>query len=174
LGSIKLRLGEPARRGGGGKKTNCSLAGLAPARTPASYRSRPRSTYGKRLAELRKAAGLTQVELANVLGVPQSNIAFWEQSEKPPRSDVLPAMAQAFGVRLEELLKVEVEKTTAAKKRNGPTGRVREVFDRVSKLPRRQQEKIVEFVSAFVTQRAKQTGLVASLSLRLLLMRLNA
>ena len=114
--------------------------------------TRPRSAYGKHLAELRKAAGLTQVELANTLGVPQSNIAFWEQSEKPPRSDVLPAMAQAFGVRLEELLKVETGRRTAAKKKNGPTGRVREVFDRVSKLPRRQQEKIVEFVSAFVTQ----------------------
>ena len=84
--------------------------------------------------------------------MPQSNIAFWEQSEKPPRSDVLSAMARAFGVRLEELLKVEAAKRTAAKKKNGPTGRVREVFDRVSKLPRRQQEKIVEFVSAFVTQ----------------------
>ena len=71
---------------------------------------------------------------------------------KPPRSDVLPAMAQAFGLRLEELLKVETGRRTAAKKKNGPTGRVREVFDRVSKLPRRQQEKIVEFVSAFVTQ----------------------
>lgn len=113
--------------------------------------TRPRSAYGKHLAELRKAAGLTQVELAGILGVPQSNIAFWEQSEKPPRSDVLPAMAQAFGVRLEQLLKVETSRRTAAKK-NGPTGRVREVFDRVSKLPRRQQEKIVEFVSAFVTQ----------------------
>ena len=113
--------------------------------------TRPRSACGKHLAELRKAAGLTQVELSNVLGVPQSNIAFWEQSEKPPRSDVLPAMAQAFGVRIEELLKVEPEKRTAGKK-NGPTGRVREVFDRVSKLPRRQQEKIVEFVSAFVNQ----------------------
>jgi transcriptional regulator with XRE-family HTH domain len=114
--------------------------------------TRPRSAYGKHLAELRKGAGLTQVELAGILGVPQSNIAFWEQSEKPPRSDVLPAMAQAFGVRLEELLKVETGRRTAAKKKNGPTGRVREVFDRVSKLPRRQQEKIVEFVSAFVSQ----------------------
>lgn len=114
--------------------------------------TRPRSAYGKHLAELRKAAGLTQVELAGILGVPQSNIAFWEQSEKPPRSDVLSAMAQAFGVRLEELLKVEAEKRTAAKKKNGPTGRVQEVFDRVSKLPRRQQEKVVEFVSAFVSQ----------------------
>ena len=94
----------------------------------------------------------TVAELAGILGVPQSNIAFWEQSEKPPRSDVLPAMAQAFGVRLEELLKVEAEKRTPAKKKNGPTARVREVFDRVSKLPRRQQEKIVEFVSVFVTQ----------------------
>jgi len=32
-----------------------------------------------------------------------------------------------------------------------PAGKVREVFDRVSKLPRRQQEHIVNWVSAYVS-----------------------
>lgn len=32
-----------------------------------------------------------------------------------------------------------------------PAGKVREVFDRVSKLPRRQQEDIVNWVSAYVS-----------------------
>ncbi len=44
---------------------------------------------------LRKAAGLTQIELAKFLKVPQANIAFWEWSDKPPRSDLFPAMAKA-------------------------------------------------------------------------------
>jgi predicted transcriptional regulator len=35
--------------------------------------------------ELRKAAGLSQYELADLLNVPQSNVSFWEQCEKPPR-----------------------------------------------------------------------------------------
>jgi hypothetical protein len=32
------------------------------------------------------------------------------------------------------------------------TGKVRQLFDEVSGLPRRQQDKVVEFVSAFVRQ----------------------
>lgn len=35
-------------------------------------------------------------------------------------------------------------------KKAGPTGKVQKVFEDVSRLPRRQQEKIVEFVTAFV------------------------
>jgi len=50
-----------------------------------------------------------------------------------------------------ELLGDEAATVRTAKKA-GPTGKVQKVFDDVAKLPRRQQEKIVEFVSAFVSQ----------------------
>src|SRR6266542_998236 len=98
-----------------------------------SIKSRPQQ--GMRLAELRKAAGLSQYELARYVGVPQPNIAFWEQSEKPPRSDVLPKMAEALGVTVENLLIVDSPsaKARAAKGNGRPAGKVREVFDRVSK-----------------------------------------
>lgn len=118
-----------------------------------STKTRPQQ--GIQLAELRKAAGLSQYELASYVGVPQANIAFWERSEKPPRSEVLPKMAQALGVNVEDLLIVDTGRITARKatKSNGrPAGKVREVFDRVSKLPRRQQEHIVNWVSAYVSQ----------------------
>jgi transcriptional regulator with XRE-family HTH domain len=108
-----------------------------------------------RLAELRKAAGLSQYELASYVGVPQANIAFWERSEKPPRSEVLPKMAEALGVTVEDLLIVGDEKPLrkkAAKSNGRPAGKVRKVFDRVSKLPRRQQEHIVNWISAYVSQ----------------------
>lgn len=54
--------------------------------TPAMARKldRPRPKQGARLAALRRGAGLTQTELAQLVGEPQQNIAFWEQSEKPP------------------------------------------------------------------------------------------
>lgn len=89
------------------------------------------------------------------MGVPQANIAFWERSEKSPRSEVLPRMAEALGVSVEDLLIVGDEKPLskkAAKSNGRPAGKVREVFDRVSKLPRRQQEHIVSWVSAYVSQ----------------------
>ena len=64
-------------------------------------------------------------------------------------------MAEALGVTVEDLLSVDTGKTAARKatKRNSkPAGKVREVFERVSKLPRRQQEHIVNWVSAYVSQ----------------------
>lgn len=111
--------------------------------------SKPRTEQGMRIAQLRKAAGLTQHELAKALGVPQSNIAFWERTDKPPRSDLLPKMAQILGVSVEDLL--DTSQTITIRRQSGPTGKVRELFERVAKLPRRQQEKIVEFVLPFVS-----------------------
>jgi len=104
---------------------------------------------GQRLAELRKKAGLSQYELARLLGVPQSNIAFWEHSDKPPRSELLPRMAEILGVKLEDLIYIEGK---ATRRVSGPIGKMRQVFEQVSRLPRSQQEKIVEFVSVFVKQ----------------------
>lgn len=109
---------------------------------------RPRPKQGARLAALRRAAGLTQTELAQLVGEPQQNIAFWEQSEKPPRSDVLPKLAKVLGVRIEQILEGELPQT----RRAGPVGKVQKLFEEVSALPRRQQDRILETVSALVAQ----------------------
>jgi hypothetical protein len=45
-----------------------------------------------------------------------------------------------------------VGRKASAPRANGPTGKARRLFEAVSKLPRRQQEKIAEFVEAFVNQ----------------------
>ncbi len=37
---------------------------------------------------------------------------------------------------------------------SGPTGKVRQVFEKVSRLPRHQQSKIVEVVEAFVEKKS--------------------
>jgi transcriptional regulator with XRE-family HTH domain len=109
----------------------------------------PRPQQGARLLALRKASGLTQIELAKALDVPQANIAFWEWSDKPPRSDLLQKMAKAFGVRLDDLL-LASDRTIA--KRKGPIGEVQRTFEAVTKLPRKQQRKVLEMVQALVEQ----------------------
>jgi transcriptional regulator with XRE-family HTH domain len=110
--------------------------------------SKPRPAQGAHLAALRKAVGLSQTELAKLVGERQQNIAFWEQSDKPPRSDVLPKLASVFGVRVEQLL----NPATPPSRRSGPVSRMQKVFTEVGKLPRRQQDKIVELLSALVDQ----------------------
>jgi transcriptional regulator with XRE-family HTH domain len=109
-----------------------------------------RPAYGQHLAELREAAGLTQQLLAAKLGVPQSNITFWERSEKPPRGEVLPKLAHTLGVSVDALLGV----TSPKPKKQAAKGRLQKVFESASSLPRRQQHKIAEVVEALVAQRA--------------------
>ena len=106
-----------------------------------------RPVQGERLRTLRAAAGLSQIELAELIGESQQNVAYWEQAEKPPRSDVLPKMAKALGVSVEEILG---EPKTS--RNGGAKGKLRLVFDEVSRLPRRQQDKVVEIVTALVEQ----------------------
>jgi transcriptional regulator with XRE-family HTH domain len=116
-----------------------------------SQRERP--DYGRHLAELREAAGLTQQALADRLGVHQSNIAFWERWDKPPRGEVLPRLAEALGISIDTLLGITPHKP----KQQAAKGRLQRVFENASKLPRRQQHKIVEVVEALVAQHAHGT-----------------
>lgn len=109
-----------------------------------------RPAYGRHLTELREAAGLTQQQLAGKLGVQQSNITFWERWDKPPRGEVLPKLADALGVSVDELLGV----TPPKPKRQVAKGRLQLVFEAASKLPRRQQEKVLDILEPFVNQHA--------------------
>jgi len=95
---------------------------------------------------LREQAGLTQQELAEKLNVQQGNIAFWERWNKPPRSEVLPTLARALGVSVNELLGI----TPPKPKRIVAKGRLQQVFEKASHLPRRQQQKVTEIVELFV------------------------
>lgn len=75
-----------------------------------------------------------------------------QQSEKPPRSDLRHKLADALAVTVAELLNVNSEMTIAKRSTKRPPGKVRKVFEDVSRLPRRQQEHIVRVVSALVMQ----------------------
>jgi len=118
--------------------------------------TKPRPRQGAHLAKLRREAGLSQAELGRLVGETQQNIAFWEQSDKPPRSDVLPKMAKVLGVTVEQIL--DAQKPASHRRRGGPVGKAQQIFEEVSKLPRRQQEKIVDVVAAMVDQYRRKAG----------------
>lgn len=58
-----------------------------------------------RLKELRKANGITQAELASVIGISQSAIAQWELNIAKPQMDKLPLLAKVLGCTIDDLLK---------------------------------------------------------------------
>lgn len=112
--------------------------------------TKTRPKLGAHLAALRVNAGLSQEDLAQRIGVLQQTIAFWEQTDKPPRSQILLKLAEALDVSIQTLL--TENGVVAVKKKGGPNGKLRKIFEDASRLPRRQQEKIAEFVSAFINQ----------------------
>lgn len=63
----------------------------------------------QRLSARRKQAGLSQESLAEKLGVSRQAVSKWERSESSPDTDNLIALAQLYGVSLDDLLYVDDE-----------------------------------------------------------------
>lgn len=63
--------------------------------------------FGNRLRQLRKDSGLTQKQLAELIGVKNSVISFYEVGERIPSPQVLRKLATTFHVTTDYLLGVE-------------------------------------------------------------------
>ncbi len=61
-------------------------------------------TLGSRIADLRKAQGLTQLELAEKMGVTDKAVSKWERDLSCPDINSLPKLAEQLGVSVEQLM----------------------------------------------------------------------
>lgn len=64
-------------------------------------KKKAQQSIGKRIAELRKEKGMTQVQLAKKCGMAQPNIAAIEAGKNSTTIDVLERIAKALNVRIE-------------------------------------------------------------------------
>ena len=69
---------------------------------------------GENLRKLRREKDLTQEQLAELLGVTFQSVSRWETGATYPDIELLPVMAELFGVSMERLLGVEKEKLRQA------------------------------------------------------------
>jgi transcriptional regulator with XRE-family HTH domain len=109
------------------------------------------SKAASRLRHFREKAGLSLRELARQIGEQPSNVSYWERSGGLPRADLLMPIASSLGVSVEELL-------GKTKPRRAPVagGRLGQLVEKVSSLPRRQQEKVIDmFETVLVGQQTK-------------------
>lgn len=109
---------------------------------------RPRSAFGARLHAAREAAGLTQARVAEKLGMTQTAYALWERREVALRPEQIEEVAKALRVSVDVLF----GRSTPRARSNGPVGKVRQTFEEVSKLSRRQQQHIVRVIGALIAQ----------------------
>jgi transcriptional regulator with XRE-family HTH domain len=123
------------------------MPGGRPPRKEASF-------LGACIAQARLKAGLSQNDLADRLEISRNLIAQWERSAVALKADQLLALSEALNVSVDALLGRE-----PAKRGSGPVGRAQKLFEEVSHLPRRQQERILAMVEdMLVAQRAKQAS----------------
>ena len=75
--------------------------------------------FGNFLYELRTEKGLSQGELGKIMGVSNKAVSKWEMGISKPRPDMLLALAEFFGITVEELLNGKrAEKTENVAKNN--------------------------------------------------------
>lgn len=67
--------------------------------------------FSERLKDLRKQAGLTQVDVAEKLGISQPAYASWERGVKKPTQENLVKIAQILGVSVDYLVGNSEEKS---------------------------------------------------------------
>jgi len=109
---------------------------------------RKRTPFGERLVAAREAAGLSQRELADKLGITQRALCWWEREPVALKPEQLATLATALCVSTDVLLGRDGVK----KHGGGPNGKARRAFEAVAKLPRHHQQKIVDVVEALVSQ----------------------
>ena len=63
-----------------------------------------KKSLGKLIAEMRKQKGMTQLELAEKMGVTDKAVSKWERDLACPDIHTLPALAEALGLSVAELM----------------------------------------------------------------------
>lgn len=103
-------------------------------------------SFGERLAQLRRAAGYSQRDLAAEIGISQRMVAYYETQSDYPPTHLFPVLAKALGVSADQLLGIEKLKQGGRARDN----RLWRRFSQVEKLPSPQRKQIVQILDTFL------------------------
>ena len=106
---------------------------------------------GTRVAELRKANNITQVQLAETLGVSQQTVNAYEMGHRRIPVSTLPLLASTLAVPMEELVGAPQR---AAKKR-GPAPKLQQQIERIQQLPKAQQRFVIQMLDTVLAQQSR-------------------
>ena len=105
--------------------------------------SNSRPAFGERIARLRVAAGLTQEQLAEAMGVTQRVVTYWEREARSVRADQLAELAGVLGTGVDALL----HGSGSAKKQRLPS-----VIEKLQSLPKKRQTEILKQVESLIAE----------------------
>jgi transcriptional regulator with XRE-family HTH domain len=112
--------------------------------------------FGPRLAAIRKARGLTQVQLAKTAQSTQRAISYYETDDGVPPASAVIALARALQVSTDELLGLRAPKIERLKEDDPETRRMWKRFRQVSSLPERDRKAVIRLINSLVSLSAPQ------------------
>jgi transcriptional regulator with XRE-family HTH domain len=116
--------------------------------------------YGEKIKQLRKNAGLSQADLASLIGVSRPNISFWENSAYPPL-DAIEKVCNALNI---EVWRFFINDFSLAQIMDVPAESI-ELVERIAKLDMQKRSDLLEIVEVMVSKFEKMdTGLIAGKS----------
>lgn len=105
--------------------------------------------FGTRLAQFRKAAGFTQTQLADELGISRRRIAYYEAESDHPPASLLADLARVLNVSTDELLGSAATKRQAKASMSPRLERRLKQIERLSPKPKQQLLSLIDtFIEA--------------------------
>lgn len=113
------------------------------------------ASFAPRLTALRKARGLTQIQLAEAAGTTQRSISYYENDDGVPPSSVVIELAKALQVSADELLGLKPAKgTTVPVEDDSETRRLWKRFQVVTQLPEKDQRAVIRLINSLAAAAA--------------------
>jgi len=100
--------------------------------------------FSQVIKKLRKEKGLTQQELANIVGITATGVSYWESGNAVPNTETLNKLANYFGVTINFLLgvkdKIEMEDNS----------RTAILFRKVEQVEPKEREKLLDIIDSII------------------------
>ncbi|MEN8265224.1 MAG: helix-turn-helix transcriptional regulator [Nitrospirota bacterium] len=103
-------------------------------------------TLGQRIAKFRKKEGLTQVELAEKMGLIQTLISDYERDRTRPHPEMLIRLALALKVSTDQLLGLKPSDS----EENTPDLKIVRRIKKIQELPPSQQKTLLRTIDTFI------------------------
>ena len=103
---------------------------------------------GARIAALRRDSHITQVQLAETLGIAQSTINAYELGQRRVPVSALQLLAKTLRVDLETLMGQDQTRT----RKRGPSPKLAQHMERICQLPKPKQKFVMDMLDTVLAQ----------------------
>ena len=105
------------------------------------------SKIGAHVAALRKQAGLSQAQLAQLIGMPQRTLSYYEREAADIPAKLAKQLAKVFDLTVSRILDEE----TDVKGKRGPKSKIERQLDAVRQLPKSEQQFVSKLLDNILT-----------------------